>query len=166
MMCDPMAIWAREGEWKWWNFNLDNSSNELLIALKKNNKFLSFIRRSHLICLLPLGEERMDQRVYTMFPARRAMLCWLQRNPCDGVRCELFEQCLGSFLVSLPSEGRHPALPQLGRSPCDRLCNASQLSCLVWAPVSRSVILPTGKILLTVTMPWKLPLWVLALQFN
>lgn len=39
------------------------------------------------------------------------MLCWLQRNPCHGVRCKLFERCLGSFLVS---EGRHPVLPQLG----------------------------------------------------
>lgn len=149
-----------------WNFNLDNSNNELLIALKNNNKFLSFIRRSHLICLLPLGEERMDQRVYTVFPTCWAMLCWLQRNPCDGVRCKLFEQRLGSFLVPLPSGGRHQVLPQLGRPPCDRLCNASQLPCLVWSPMSRSVLLPTGKILLTVTMPGKLPLWVLAWQFN
>lgn len=109
MMYDPMIIWAEGGERRWWNwnFNLDNSSNELRIVLKKNNKFLSFIRRSHLICLLPLGEEWTDQRFYMMLPACRTMLCWLQRNPCDGVRCELLERCLGLSLVSLPSEGRH-----------------------------------------------------------
>lgn len=77
------------------------------LSWRKTNKFLSFIRRSHLICLLPLGEEWMDQRFYMMFPAFGTMLSWLQRNPCNGVRCELLEQCLGLSLVSLPSEGGH-----------------------------------------------------------
>lgn len=73
----------------------------------------------------------------------------------------------GVIFVSLPSEGRHPVLPQLRRSPCDRLCNASRLPCLVWSSsTSRSLLSPTGKILLTVTVPWKLPLWVVAWQFN
>lgn len=90
------------------------------LSWKKNhththNKFLSFIRRSHLICLLPLGEEQRDQRFYMMFPACRTMLGWLQRNPCDGVRWELLEQCLGLSLVSALCRNtcHHTVLPKL-----------------------------------------------------
>lgn len=128
MTYDPIINWAEGAEWRWWNwnFNLDSFSNELLIVLKRKkkknkphqktrNKFLSFIRRSHLICLLPLGEEWMDQRFYMMFPACRTMLCWLQRNPCDGVRWGMLEQCLGLSLVSAlwRETCHHMVLPQL-----------------------------------------------------
>lgn len=45
-----------------------------------------------------------------MFPACGTMLCRLQRNPCDGVRCELLpERCLGLSSVPLPSEGNMPS---------------------------------------------------------
>lgn len=44
MMYDPMIIWAEGGEWRWWNwnFNLDNSSNELLIVLEKKQQIPFF----------------------------------------------------------------------------------------------------------------------------
>lgn len=126
------------------------------LSWKKNhththNKFLSFIRRSHLICLLPLGEEQRDQRFYMMFPACRTMLGWLQRNPCDGVRWELLEQCLGLSLVSAlcrdtPSHSAAQAVHWgvlLPLSPWDRLCNACQLPCLVSSSVRKRVFLPT-----------------------
>lgn len=118
-----------------------------------HNKFLSFIRRSHLICLLPLGEEQRDQRFYMMFPACRTMLGWLQRNPCDGVRWELLEQCLGLSLVSALCRDtcHHTVLPKLYTgelvllpvSPWDRLCNASQLPCLVSSSVRKGLFLQT-----------------------
>lgn len=63
-------------------------------------------------------------------------------------------------LSGLWTETHHqPVLLQQERSPCDRLWNASQLPCLVWS-VGRSVPLLTGKLLLTVTVPWKLSLRV------